>query len=202
MKSISRALLLTALALSIIWVTAFARELGAREAREKIAAALALDKPDRVRVKTISPGMGGEAIVEAQLEVAFRFTTDKQGNWKAADISRGDRRWESLELLETAVRKEKALRTTADLRTLATALEAFRRERGFYVEADTNAALSDNLAPRYMSSIIRLDAWSREFEYKGRAASYRLSSLGPDGKSNTGDEIVFENGQLIKGAMD
>jgi hypothetical protein len=105
-------------------------------------------------------------------------------------------------LIQTAVRKEKELRTTADMRTLVTALEAFRRERGFYVEADTNSALVDNLAPRYLSPIIRLDAWSREFEYRGTQAGYRLVSLGPDGKPRTGDEIVFENGQLVKGAAE
>jgi hypothetical protein len=105
-------------------------------------------------------------------------------------------------LIETAVLKEKTLRTTADMRTLATALESFRRERGFYVQADTNSALSDNLAPRYMNAIIRLDAWSHEFEYKGTQSSYRLASLGPDGKPNTGDEIVFENGQMVRGAIE
>jgi hypothetical protein len=105
-------------------------------------------------------------------------------------------------LIQTAVRKEKELRTTADMRTLATALEAFRRERGFYVEADTNSALVDNLAPRYLGTIIRLDAWSREFDYKGTASAYRLSSFGPDGKPKTGDDIIFENGQLLKGATE
>ncbi|HST20508.1 MAG TPA: type II secretion system protein GspG [Blastocatellia bacterium] len=197
-----RLLVMIALAVAMVWVVAFARELGAREAREKIAAALNLDKPDQVRVKNISAGPGSEAIVEAQFNATFRFTTDKEGNWKAVDVRTGDRRWESLELIRTAVSKEKALRTTADLRTLATALEAFRRERGFYVEADTNSALVDNLAPRYMNTIIRLDAWSHEFEYKGTSANYRLASLGPDGKPNTGDEIIFENGQMVKGATE
>ena len=200
MKSKPRLFFTIVILTLLVWVAAYARELGAREAREKIAAALGISKPERVRIKNISAGMGGEAIVEAQMEVAFRFTTDKEGNWVAADVSRGDRQWESLELIETAVRKEKALRTTADMRTLATALEAFRRERGFYVETDSNSRLADNLAPRYMNSIIRLDAWSHEFQYKGTAAGYRLSSDGPDGKPNTGDDIVFENGQMTKGA--
>ena len=114
----------------------------------------------------------------------------------------GDRNWESIELIQTAVRKEKALRTTADLRTIATALEAFRRERGYYVVADTHAALIDNLAPRYLNAIIRLDAWSHEFQYKGSDSGYRLASLGADGKPDSGDEIVFENGQLVKGASE
>lgn len=200
MKSIARLLVMTTLSLLLVFVVAFARELGAREAREKIAAALALDKPDRVRVKSISPGMGGQAIAVVTIDAAFRFVQDKDGNWSAADFRTGDRQWESLELIHTAVRKEKILRTTTDLRTLATALEAFRRERGFYVSADTGAALIDNLAPRYLTTVLRLDAWSREFQYKGTEASYRLASLGPDGLPQSGDEIVIESGQLTKGA--
>ena len=202
MNKLPRALVMIIIALGFIWVLAYGRDLGAREARERIAGSLGLDKPDSVRIKNISAGMGGEAIVEAQLDASFRFAQGKDGNWNAVEVRTGDRRWESIELVQTAVRKEKALRTTADMRTLATALEAFRRERGFYVEADTSSALVDNLAPRYLGTIIRLDAWSREFEYEGSQAGYRLASLGPDGKSQTGDEIVFENGQLVKGATE
>lgn len=198
MKPTSRTLMMVALIISVAWVAAFARQLGSREAREGIAAAFGIDKPDRVRIRSISAGMGGQAIVDATVEAAFRFTQDKSGNWQAVEVRTGDRNWESIELIQTAVRKEKTLRTEADLRTLAVALEAFRRERGFYVSADTGAALLDNLAPRYLTSIIRLDAWSEEFEYKGTASSYRLASHGPDRKPATGDEIVFENGQLVK----
>lgn len=201
MKPKPRALVMIALALSFIGVAAVARDLGAREAREKIAQALGFDKPDNVKIKNISSS-GGDAIVEAQFDAAFRFTADKEGKWQAVEVRTGDRRWESIELMQTAIRKEKALRTTAELRTVATALEAYHRDGGSYVQADTGSALMDNLAPRYLNSIIRLDAWSREFAYKGTAASYRLTSLGPDGKPGTDDDIVFENGQLVRGASE
>ena len=200
MKPMSRAFAVSCLALLLLWVAAYARQLGSREAREKIALALGLEKSDQVRVKNISPGMGGQATVDATIETTFRFTQQKDGSWQAVDVRTGDRMWESLELLRTAVLKEKVLRTTADLRTLATALEAFQRERGFYVIADTGRVLVDNLSPRYLGSVIRLDAWSREFEYLGTATGYRLASLGPDGKPKSGDEIVIESGQLVKGA--
>ena len=202
MKSIARVLALLTLALSILWIVAFGRELGAREARQKIAEAIGLDKPNAVHIKAISAGIGGEAVVEAQFDAAFRFTQDKQGNWNPVEVRTGDRKWESIELIQTAIRKEKMLRTTADLRTVVTALEAFHRERGFYVAADTGAALVDNLAPRFLGSIIRLDAWSREFQYNGTADSYQLRSLGPDGKPDTGDDIVFENGRMVKGTRE
>jgi hypothetical protein len=202
MKSMPRALVMIALALSFIGVAAFARELGAREAREKIAQALGFDKSDNVHIKNISRGMGGEAIVEAQFDAAFRFTADKEGKWQAVDVRAGDRKWESIELIQTALRKEKALRTGAELRAIATALEAYRRDKGSYVQAETGSALIDHLAPSYLSSIVRLDAWSRELNYRGSANSYRLSSLGPDGKADTDDDIVFENGRLVKGAIE
>lgn len=201
MKSMPRRLMLIALALSLIAVAALARELGAREARERIAQALGLDKPDNVHIKSIN-ATGSDAIVEAQFDAAFRLALDKEGKWQAVEVRTGDRRWESIELIQTAVRKEKALRTSAELRTIATALEAFRRANGSYVQADTCSALMDSLAPNYVSSIVRLDAWSREFAYKGIAGNYRLASLGPDGKPGTDDDIVFENGRLLKGASE
>jgi hypothetical protein len=200
MKSMPRALVMIGVALALVWTVAYAAALGAREAREKIAAALGLDKADRVHVKSISVGPGGDAIVEAQVEAAFRLTTDKDGKWKAVEVRTGDRRWESLELIDTALRKEKALRTTAEMRAIITALEAFHRERGHYVVAETGAVLIDHLAPQYLGTVIRLDAWSHELQYKGTEGRYRLASLGPDGKPNTADDIVFENGQLVKGA--
>ena len=202
MKSTPRALLITGLVVSLAGVAAFARELGAREAREKIAQTLGFDKPDNVHIKNISRGMGGDTIVEAQFEAAFRFTTDKEGKWQAIEVRAGDRKWESIELIQTALRKEKALRTGADLRTIATALEAYRRESGSYVQADNGSALIDHLAPRYLTSIIRLDAWSHELNYKGSANGYRLLSLGADGKPDTDDDIVFENGRLVKGTIE
>jgi hypothetical protein len=201
MKPKPRALILIALMLSLIGVAAIARELGAREAREKIAQALGLDKPDNVHIKTISR-TGSDAIVVAQFDAAFRFTSDKDGKWQAAEVRTGDRKWESIELIQTAIQKEKTLRTSADLRTLATALEAYRRDTGSYVQAGTCSALLDNLSPKYLGSVIRLDAWSREFDYKGATGGYRLASLGPDGKAGTGDDIVFENGRLINGASE
>src|SRR5437870_8711809 len=134
MKPRPRVLILIALMLSLIGVAAIARDLGAREAREKIAKALGLDKPDNVHITNISR-TGSEAIVEAQFDAAFRFSSDKEGKWQAVEVRTGDRRWESIELIQTAIQKEKTLRTSADLRTLATALEAYRRDNGSYVQA-------------------------------------------------------------------
>ncbi|HKV42385.1 MAG TPA: type II secretion system protein GspG [Blastocatellia bacterium] len=175
------------------------RQLGAREARVEIARALGLDKPDRVHIKSVST-TGSDAIVEASFDGAFHMKANKDGGWTVTEVRTGDRCWESIENIRDAIKKEKILRTAADLRTIAAGLEAFRRERGFYVLANNSGALIDNLSPRYIGSVLRLDAWSREFAYAGTAGSYRLASAGPDGKPGTADDLVVENGKLVQGA--
>lgn len=199
MKFKPRPLVIAALAISLIWGASFARELRARDARKAIAEGLGFDKPDGVRVKSVGTTAGGDAVAEATIEAGFHLRQDKDGKWKAVEIRTGDRRWESIELIQTAVRKEKALRTTADLRAIATALEAFKRERGHYIAADTSAGLIDVLAPRYLPMVIRIDAWSNNLEYNGTTSVYRLASNGPDGKPSSSDDIVIENGQLVQG---
>ena len=86
MTAMPRAFIAIITLLAFLAVVALARELGAREAREKIAAALGFDKPDRVHIKSITPGSGNQAIVEAQFDAAFRFNTDQQGNWQAVEL--------------------------------------------------------------------------------------------------------------------
>ena len=173
--------------------TRAAGDLTPKEARRVIARLAGIELPsDAVRIKSISP-MGNSAVVVAQVETAFRLVNDKD-KWRVAEIRTGDRRWEDMDLLIRALNAEKTSRVRAELETIATALEAFRRERGSYVEAKTEAALVDFLSPRYLARVIRLDAWHRPYEYEGNRESYVLRSLGPDGKSGTPDDIVLAKG--------
>src|SRR2546423_14312769 len=80
---------------------------------------------DRVRIKSVKPGVGsGGVIVEAQIDAAFRVTRD-QNDWRVTDIRLGDREWESIELITEAVRREKIRRTTSLLQQVAEALESY-----------------------------------------------------------------------------
>lgn len=173
--------------------TRAAGDLTPKEARRVIARLAGIELPsDAVRIKSISP-MGNSAVVVAQVETAFRLVNDKD-KWRVAEIRTGDRRWEDMDLLVRALNAEKTSRVRAELETIATALEAFRRESGSYVEAKTEAALVDFLSPRYLARVIRLDAWHRPYEYEGSRESYVLRSLGPDGKSGTPDDVVLAKG--------
>src|SRR5574341_272625 len=169
--------------------TRAAGDLTPREARKLIARLAGIQLPsDAVRVKSIS-SFGNSAVVVAQVETAFRFV-NQNDQWRVAEIRTGDRRWEDLDLLVRALNAEKSSRVRAELETIATALEGFKRERGSYVEAKSEAQLIDFLSPRYLSRVMRLDPWQRPYEYEGTCAAYVLRSVGPDGKSNTADDIV------------
>jgi hypothetical protein len=193
-KRIERVTLVTGLAAASLLLALVcgqaADELSASQARKLIATMAGSKLPtSAVRVRSVSV-TGSSAIVEAQVETAFRFEQGGDGKWRVAEIRTGDDRWEDVGAIERAVNAEKAERARAELETLATALESFRRERGFYVVAEDERALEDHLNPRYLARVVRVDPWHKPYLYEGARDSYTLRSSGPDGKENTADDIV------------
>ena len=171
-----------------------AGDLTPKEARRLIARLAGIELPsDAVRVKDISTA-GNSAVVVAQVETAFRFVKGDNDKWRVAEIRTGDRRWEDIDTLVKALNAEKTARARAELESIATALEAFRRERGFYVEAKSEAALIDHLNPRYLARVIRVDPWHQPYEYEGGRNTFVLRSPGPDGKPNTPDDVTVTGG--------
>ena len=167
-----------------------AGDLTPQEARKLIARMAGINLPsDAVRVKEVS-AMGNSATVVAQVETAFRFDKGSDGKWRIAEIRTGDRRWEDVDLLVKALDAEKTSRARAELESIATALESYRREHGVYLETKTEAALIDILNPRYLPSIIRVDPWHQPYQYEGSRGSFVLRSSGPDEKPNTADDVV------------
>jgi hypothetical protein len=168
-----------------------ASDLSAKEARKLIANMAGIKLPsDAVRVRTVSM-LGSSAVVVAQVETAFRFNKGDDGKWRVAEIRTGDNAWEDVEMLARAINTEKAERARAEMETLATALEAFRRERGFYVVAKGESVLVDQLNPRYLARVVRVDPWHKPYLYEGTRNSYTLRSTGADGKENTADDVVI-----------
>src|ERR1044072_7909040 len=169
--------------------TRAAGELTPKEARKVIARMAGIQLPsDAVRVKSIE-SFGTSTVGVAQGGTAFRFVNDND-KWRVAEIRTGDRRWEDVETLVRALNAEKTSCVRAELETIATALESYRREHGSYIEAKTEAALIDHLNPRYLARIIRVDAWHTPYEYEGTRTNFVLRSAGPDGKSNTADDLT------------
>jgi type II secretion system (T2SS) protein G len=187
--------IVVAIAFAVVVNATFAAgDLSPKEARKLIARMAGINLPsDAVRVKEVS-AMGNSATVVAQVETAFRFDKGNDGKWRIAEIRTGDRRWEDVDLLIKALNDEKTSRARAELESIATALESYRREHGFYLESKTEAALIDSLNPRYLRSIIRVDPWHQPYQYEGTRGSFVLRSSGPDEKPNTADDVVVTKG--------
>lgn len=189
--------LISLAAMTGVWaIISAADNLSVKQARELLQhlAGANLGK-DQVQIKKIESGFGGNFVVEAQLETSFRVKKEKSG-WQIEEVRLGDRQWESFELVEEAIKREKARRTTALLQKLADGLAAYQKANGQYAVTDEVAELLDFLSPRYMSVAPRFDLWGKEFEYRGTASHYSLSSAGPDGKKGTPDDLVVENGVI------
>ena len=174
--------------------TRAAGDLSPKEARKLIANMAGIQLPsDAVRIKDIS-SMGNSAVVVAEVETAFRMVKGDNGKWRVSEVRTGDRRWEDMDTLMRALNVEKTARARAELESIATALESFRRERGFYPESKSEAALIDKLNPRYLARVIRVDPWHKPYEYEGERTMFSLRSNGPDGKPGTPDDITVTSG--------
>jgi hypothetical protein len=150
-----------------------------------------------LRVKspaTALSAMGKSAVVEAEVEGVFEFVREG-GSWRVAAVRLGGERLADFDATLRALDAEKVTRARADLESLAAALEAFRRERGFYVVADSGVVLVDHLNPRYTDRFIRLDPWHRPYQYEGTPEHFTLRSAGADGKPGTADDIERRGGR-------
>lgn len=165
-----------------------------RQARCLIAELAGIELPsDAVRVRSVSALSLGDipsAVVEAVVEAEFRLSKGSDKKWRVARIKTGVGGWADFELLANGINEQKRTRAREELEIVAAALEAFRRERGFYVEAQTERALVDHLNPRYLRRVIRVDPWLKPYQYEGTRNSYTLRSNGADGQPNTNDDIV------------
>jgi hypothetical protein len=136
--------------------------------------------------------MGKSAFVEAEIEAAFDVVREG-GKWSIAAVRIAGEKLPDFDAAMRALDAEKGRAARADLDALASALEAFRRERGFYVVADNETALVDSLNPHYTPRFIRVDPWHHPYEYVGTRDAYTIRSNGADGKPHTPDDIERRN---------
>jgi len=88
-----------------------------------------------------------------------------------------------------ALQKAKQKRTVADLRTVATAIEAYRGDEGEVPAADSVGGLVQYLAPTYIEAVPETDGWQNPIRYVcwsedptvAGCTTYRLVSGGRDG---------------------
>ena len=147
---------------------------------------------DAVRIKELSSlnlGSQPSTLAVALLQADFRLNKDKSG-WRVVQMRTGNREWVNLESVPGAIDDWKRQQTTDDMNQIASALEAYRKDRGSFVVTDKHHVVIDHLNPRYLTRVVRIDRWLRPFRYQGDASHFTLRSLGKDGKENTPDDII------------
>jgi len=179
--------------------TADAAELTTKRARCLVAGLFGVTLPsDDVRIRDVSPfglALGSSdatALIDALVQLDFRFARERRG-WEVVAIKSRNRDWTDVRGIVASMDQLKRSMATEELSRIAQALDSYRRDRGIFVVSDKGSVLIDHLSPKYLSRVIRLDPWSRPYQYQGEQTGYSLSSLGPDGKPNTPDDIVVKN---------
>lgn len=119
--------------------------------------------------------------------------------------------------LLTAMNRSKQKRTAADMRSIASALEAYATDNNKYPPGSSAADLTSALTPLYIKTLPGLDGWANPIRYEcwpaGECASYALASAGADKvfehdslqaytagtkTTNFNNDLVFANGQFVQ----
>lgn len=85
----------------------------------------------------------------------------------------------------TATQRSKQKRSMADMRNIATAVEAYATDRNEYPRAGSVAELGPALVPKYLATVPELDGWGTPLRYEcwerdGQCAGYAIGSAGKD----------------------
>lgn len=144
-------------------------------------------------LKGLTP-FGSSVVGEFAVAASFRLERDARKRWRVASVSVGEGQLVEVGAFWQAVNASKGERAREEMRAIREALEAYRRERGFYVVAESEVVLMDHLNPRFIARVIRIDPWGRPYRYGGTRERYVLSSDGPDGQPNTPDDVTLAAG--------
>ena len=118
--------------------------------------------------------------------------------------------------LLTAMQRSKQKRTMADIRSIATAWEAYAVDNNKYTAAGyttlatsvSYGSLSGKLSPSYIKNLPQNDGWGAAYTYYTDAPGqeYQIISLGKNGTAQTSDvgpttdfncDIVYQNGSFV-----
>lgn len=136
------------------------------------------------------------------------------GMLKGSELLQQAARQTSDEIEEEQAQKHPDKKTMADMRTLATALEARATDEESYPDVDL-AGLEKLLEPIYVKDMPEKDAWGTPFIYIGNESHYRIVSAGADKRfewnarqfstpgetrptDNPDADIVFEDGVFMQ----
>jgi hypothetical protein len=179
------------LLITILFLTAC----GGRTIDAKLARNLIVDIPQEVfekeDVEVVNVQQVGrtEAIAETRLKTAIRY--EKVGDeWVIREVRMGHGQWEKVGNLMQALETVKIEETRKKLERIAEAVLRYREINGSMPVFKDYISLSDLLSPKYLTPLIRLDAWRKPLGAEhSDANTIQVWSSGSDGKEGTDDDI-------------
>lgn len=93
---------------------------------------------------------------------------------------------------EDEAKKPQDQRTMSDLRTVATAIEAYATDENHYPKVSSYGELKSIISPTYIRDVPEKDAWGTPYRYSVSAdgAHYRLASAGSDRQFEAGSDTI------------
>ena len=184
------------------------------EAAKKLAEELRSDGRIQTAVTKVTFDLLSDRLSEKQLKSLVTFFKSDAGRayCDALAVLSKERPVRLMSTLAPpeAVERSREKRTMADMRTVATASEAYATDTNKYPDAKKIEELRPILAPTYIRNLPTTDAWGTPFAYfvSPDFSHYRFVSAGPDKKfdpSSLGigkkpaksDDIVFEDGTFV-----
>lgn len=148
-----------------------------------------LEKEDLEVLKVTRIG-GSEAIAETRLKTAFRIEKVK-GEWVVREVRIGHGQWEKIGNLTAALEAVKISETEQMLNEIAEAIRKYRESNGNLPVFKDYISLSDQLCPRYLTPLIRLDSWRHPlWAERLNTGVIVVQSAGPDRALGTRDDIL------------
>jgi hypothetical protein len=147
-----------------------------------------LEKEDVEVIKMTHVG-STEAIAETQLKAAFRFEKVND-EWIIREVRIGHGQWAKIDNLTRALETVRIEETRNMLGQIAEAVLKYHSANESMPVFDDYISLSDLLSPRYLTPLIRLDAWRNPLgAERPDGNTVVVWSAGPDGQHGTADDI-------------
>jgi len=143
-----------------------------------------------VEIVNIRQITSGAAVAETRALVAFRFENDNNV-WRVREMRVGHGQWEDVENIEKALTRVKTEETRELLAGIAEAIQKYRDANQRFPVFKDFVDLSDQISPRFMTPLVRLDAWQVPFEASISGDEIIIRSAGPDGIMGTLDDITL-----------
>lgn len=180
---------------SLIQAALFLTSCGGGGINAKHARNLIVDMPQEVfekedvEILKVQQVTRTEAIAETRFKTAIRY--EKVGDeWVIREVRLGHGQWEQASSLLQALETVKAEETRKMLDRIAEAVLHYQQTNSSLPVFNDYIGLSDLLSPKYLTPLIRLDAWRRPLgAERSSANTIHVWSAGSDGKEGTEDDL-------------